>query len=252
MHLNPPCPAQGFCRTSKMELIMSSIAQSTVALVTGGNRGIGLAIVKALADQGLTVLMGCRNLAQAEKVAETIAGEVHPVELNLSGIDLLREQVNNISIRFPKVDILVNNAGVLSDTDYLYLTPTELMSSLQTNSIAPFQLMQHFGYKMKHNGVGRIVNVSSGWGASSGILDSPAAYAISKSCLNTLTQLAAQALGGRVKVNAMCPGWVRTAMGGAAATRSAEQGAQTAVWLATTEEAIPSGKFFRDQQIIPW
>lgn len=223
-----------------------------VALVTGGNRGIGLAIVKGLSELGITVLLGCRNLTEGKKAVANLDGDVHAVELDLSDVSQLTEQMKQISIRFPKVDILVNNAGVLVDTHYLHLSTDELMSSLQTNSIAPFQLMQHFGYRMKHNGYGRIVNVSSGWGASSGILDSPAAYAISKSCLNTITQLAAQAFGNEVKVNAMCPGWVRTAMGGASASRSPEQGAHTAIWLATTKHQLETGKFYRDQQIINW
>ena len=221
-------------------------------LVTGGNRGIGLATVKALSNKGFTVLMGCRDIAKGEELAKRLGENVHAIALDLSNAEQLQAQLDAISQRFNQIDVVINNAGVLDDTNYLDLTPEQLFASLQTNSIAPLQLMQHFGAKMKQNNGGRIINVSSGWGASSGILDAPAAYGISKSCLNTLTQLAAQALGNKVDVSAVCPGWVRTDMGGSSASRSPEQGADTIVWLATTEEKIQSGKFYRDRKVIPW
>jgi NAD(P)-dependent dehydrogenase (short-subunit alcohol dehydrogenase family) len=113
-------------------------------------------------------------------------------------------------------------------------------------------LIQVFGPAMKARGWGRIVNVSSGWGSFDEGLAGPAAYSISKATLNAVTFTFAPVLGPTVKINAVCPGWVRTRMGGQSATRSPEQGADTPIWLATLPDDGPTGGFFRDRQSIGW
>ncbi|MEO1171679.1 MAG: SDR family NAD(P)-dependent oxidoreductase, partial [Myxococcota bacterium] len=127
-----------------------------------------------------------------------------------------------------------------------------LETSMAVNALAPLLLSQRFGTGMKRRGAGRIVNLSSGWGSFAEGLTGPAAYSISKAALNAVTVSLAQALGPAVQVNAVCPGWVRTDMGGAGATRSPEEGADTAVWLATATELTETGGFFRDRRPIAW
>ncbi|TDF35003.1 SDR family NAD(P)-dependent oxidoreductase [Alteromonadaceae bacterium M269] len=223
-----------------------------VALVSGGNRGIGLAIVEGLAEQGMTVLLGCRDLAEGQGIAKTLTGDVQAVELDLATQQSVERCIGQISFSYPLVDILINNAAILDDSEFSDLTYDKLVESMHVNTFAPFLLSQHFGALMAKNGYGRIVNVSSGWGASSGLLDSPPAYGLSKSTLNALTRITAQANSGNVKVNVMCPGWVKTRMGGAAATRTPFGAAKTALWLANLEDDGPTGKFFRDNKEIDW
>lgn len=223
-----------------------------IALVTGGNRGIGKAIVESLAAQGLKVLLACRDKEDGLKVAREIHGDVSVVQLELSDPKKLIKQIRQIDAEYPHMDVLVNNAGVLEERDFSNLSSSDLMHSMQVNALAAYELMQFFGNRMANNGYGRIVNVSSGWGAFSDGLTGPAAYSISKATLNAITKVAANNYPESVKINALCPGWVRTRMGGASATRSPEAGAETAVWLATLDDKGPTGKFFRDKKQIEW
>lgn len=223
-----------------------------VALVTGGNRGIGLAIVKGLAEQGIKVLLGCRSIAEGKSAIEGFKGDIHIVLLDLSSQSSLEQCVSVIDETHPHIDILVNNAGILDETKIEHLTNEILMQSMQVNAMAPFFLMNHYGQRMKEKGMGRIVNVSSGWGSAGGLLSSPKAYGLSKSSLNDMTRIFAASFPDNVKVNAMCPGWVRTRMGGETATRTPDEGAETAIWLATLSEQGPTGYFFRDKRVIDW
>lgn len=223
-----------------------------IALVTGGNRGIGLAIVQRLAAEGYQVLLGCRDETAAAKAINSISGAVTAVRLDLSNPNTLNENLLHLCQRYPQIDILVNNAGILEPSEFTELSQPALANSLQVNTIGAFQVIQYVAKGMMHNGFGRIVNISSGWGAFSEGLTGPPAYAISKAALNALTVVAANALPSYIKVNAMCPGWVRTDMGGYAATRSAEEAADDAFWLITLDEQGPSGKFFRYKKRINW
>ncbi len=228
------------------------MANQKIALVTGGNRGIGLEIVKGLAAKGITVLLGCRDISKGNMSASDLKGNIHPVKLDLSTKQSIETDISSISHAFPTVDILVNNAAILIAEPVIELTYEQLAESLHVNTFAPFILSQFFAPRMLKNGYGRIVNISSGWGSSSGLLDSPLAYGVSKSALNDITKILANAFTGNIKINAMCPGWVRTSMGGPDADRSPEQGAETAIWLATLDDHAPSGQFFRDKTAIPW
>ncbi|MEM9551199.1 MAG: SDR family NAD(P)-dependent oxidoreductase [Pseudomonadota bacterium] len=204
------------------------------ALVTGANRGIGAAIADGLAAAGFTVHAGVRN-------PEDYAGRHHPVAIDLTAPE-------NVVLTAP-YDVLVNNAGVLWD-DRLFDDPSHFETSVDVMLRGPYHLIGQCLSHMEQHG-GRIINISSGWGSFSEGLGGGGAYAIAKAALNALTVIADRDTGPNVCVNTMCPGWVRTRMGGAAATRSVNEGADTALWLATVDPS-PSGKFFRDRQEINW
>ncbi|MCH2228491.1 MAG: SDR family NAD(P)-dependent oxidoreductase [Candidatus Caenarcaniphilales bacterium] len=147
----------------------------------------------------------------------------------------------------------MNNAAVLKQGDFLSVGSDEFLESLKVNFEAPFHLMRALVPEMVKNNYGRVVNLSSGWGAFADGLTGPAAYSVTKAAINALTLSLSQAITAtNVKVNSMCPGWVRTRMGGEGASRSPEEGAETVIWLATLEDDGPSGGFFRDKKLIDW
>ncbi len=223
------------------------------ALVTGANRGIGRAIAEALADRpDVQLIVAARRQADSERVVSELGEGLRAVALELSDPLRVAADARRIEDEFGDIDILVNNAGVLHPGSALEVDIAQVSESVAVNALAPLALSQVFGPGMRQRGWGRIVNVSSGWGSFSEGLDGPAAYAISKATLNAVTLSTAQALGRSVKVNAVCPGWVRTRMGGQAAARSPEEGAQTAVWLATLPSDGPTGGFWRDRRLIEW
>ncbi len=223
------------------------------ALVTGANRGIGKAIAGALAEQDdIRLLAAARRGEDAAQAAKEIGHGAAGVALDLSDPHAVAARARGIETEHGPVDILVNNAGILINGDAVEVDLADVGQSITVNALSPLALIQVLGVGMKKRGWGRIVNVSSGWGSFGEGLSGPAAYAISKATLNAVTLSSAQALGRQVKVNALCPGWVRTRMGGQAASRSPEQGADTAVWLATLPNDGPTGGFWRDRRLIEW
>lgn len=222
------------------------------ALVTGGNRGIGLAIVRGLAAMDLKVLLGSRDADQGRRAAAELGGTVEAVALDLSDRDVLRRQVAEIEERHGAIDVLVNNAGILERVGVLGAPDDDFDRSVRVNLMAPLDLIRLIVPGMVTRDYGRVVNLSSGWGSFAEGLGGPAPYAISKAALNALTVALARDLPATVKVNAMCPGWVRTGMGGPSATRSPEEGAETALWLASLPDDGPTGGFFRDRRPIDW
>lgn len=222
------------------------------ALVTGGNRGIGRAVVEALAQKGFRVILACRDFEEGFRLSREIGGDVSSVQLDLSEPKKMQKQISQIDATNSQIDILVNNAGVLDERHFSVLSYSDLIYSMQVNAFSAYELIQFFGNKMSQKGYGRIVNVSSGWGAFSDGLSGPAAYSISKATLNAITKVASRSFPSSVKINAMCPGWVRTRMGGNAATRAPEEVAETIIWLATLDSNGPNGQFFRDKKQIDW
>jgi NAD(P)-dependent dehydrogenase (short-subunit alcohol dehydrogenase family) len=227
---------------------------SRTALVTGGNRGIGLAIVRALAEEhGMAVLLGCRDLSAGKSAAAGIKGQVIPVEVDAGDDGTLRDQISALKAAHPEIDVLVNNAGVYPPGEVLAVAWPDLTEAFQVNVLGPWRLIQSLVPGMVKRRYGRIVNVSSGGGSfGEGLMPDHAAYGASKAALNALTKQLAEALPRTVKANALCPGWVKTRMGGAGAPRTPEQGADTAVWLATLPDDGPTGGFFRDRKPIEW
>lgn len=254
---------------------MSATSQSKkVALVTGGNRGIGFAISKQLALRGISVIIGSRDIRQGEAAAKSIAPPLaggttttttttfSAFELDVTDQHSVDKLTSTIHSKFGKLDILVNNAAVLLDETNNLPSKTDLQivkATLETNLIGAWRLCQSFVPMMKKNKYGRIVNVSSGAGALATIQQSlyAPAYSLSKSSLNVLTIMLANELRreketANILVNAVDPGWVRTDMGGPTAPRSVEEGADTAVWLATLPDRGPTGGFFFDRKRIEW
>ncbi len=223
------------------------------ALVTGANRGIGLAIARALSQRPwVRVLAGVRRADDAAEVTGDIGGGAVGVKLDLSDPLAVAATASKLEQQHGPIDILINNAGILLPGDAARIPVADLIESLHVNATSPFALMRELGAGMRERGWGRIVNLSSGWGSFDEGLSGPAAYSISKATLNAATLSMAQALGSAVKVNAVCPGWVRTRMGGMAASRSPEEAADTPVWLAMLPDDGPTGGFWRDRRLIEW
>ncbi|MEX0325341.1 MAG: SDR family NAD(P)-dependent oxidoreductase [Puniceicoccaceae bacterium] len=223
------------------------------ALVTGGNRGIGKAIVAGLARMNeFNVLLGSRSLEKGRAAASQLEGDIVPVELDLADREILGRQMEAILGEYGTIDILVNNGAILREGNVLEVSPADFEESLRVNAIAAFDLIRHVVPGMEAAGFGRIVNVSSGWGSFREGLGGPLAYSVSKATLNAITMVAARDLPACIKINTMCPGWVRTEMGGMNADRSPEEGADTAIWLATLPDDGPTGGTFRDRQPIEW
>jgi NAD(P)-dependent dehydrogenase (short-subunit alcohol dehydrogenase family) len=224
------------------------MSEQPVALVSGASRGIGAEIARQLAaDHGFLVFAGAREPADVE----TLDG-IEPIELDVTDqatVDAARERIEADPGR---LDALVNNAGVYGDpigaADYDLERAHEV---LEVNTFGPWRLTQAFLPLLRRSEHPRVVDVSSGAGQLSEMNGGRAAYRLSKAALNALTRTLASDERW-LKVNTMCPGWVRTDMGGSAAPRSVEAGADTAVWLATLPDDGPTGGFFRDHKPIPW
>ncbi len=229
-----------------------------VAVVTGANRGIGFEVCRQLAQKGIHVILTSRDEARGRAAAQMLQAErldvgYHPLDVtDRESIRRLREFVE---ATYGRLDILVNNAGVYLDDRHRLLDVEfdVLRLTMDTNAYGPLLLTQAFVPLMKQGGYGRIVNVSSGIGELSDLGSSWPAYRLSKILLNLQTRIIAGELRGtNILINAMCPGWVRTDMGGPGAPRSVEQGADTAVWLATLPDGGPQGGYFRDRRPIEW
>jgi NAD(P)-dependent dehydrogenase (short-subunit alcohol dehydrogenase family) len=224
-------------------------------LVTGGNRGIGLAIVRKLAEFGNSVLLGSRDWEAGENAAALLRRsglDVSPLHLDLTAAATIDAAAKDIEKSGRSVDVLINNAGVLHEGPLLDLTDAEIAEAIAVHLTGPIRLLRSVVPKMIARAYGRIVNVSSGWGSFAEGMGGPGDYGITKAALNALTVRLAKEVPSSVKVNAMCPGWVRTRMGGEGATRTPDEAAATAVWLATLPDGGPTGEFFRDQQRIEW
>jgi NAD(P)-dependent dehydrogenase (short-subunit alcohol dehydrogenase family) len=234
-----------------------------MALVTGSNRGIGFEIAKQLAMKGIKVILTSRNSANGEAAVRKLARDgvkkVVAMELDVSNQVSVDNLLDKVEKTFGRLDILVNNAAIFIDREDVVASNADLetvKATLETNLIGAWRMCKAFIPLMKKNGFGRIVNVSSGAGEFEYMATSGGywpAYSVSKASLNALTvMLASELKGTNILVNAVCPGWVRTDMGGPNATRSVEEGAATPVWLATMADGEPTGHNYYDKKQINW
>jgi NAD(P)-dependent dehydrogenase (short-subunit alcohol dehydrogenase family) len=208
-----------------------------------------------LGELGHSVLIGARRLDAGEEAAESLRRlglDATPVHVDLSKPATIDAAIDRHHATGRSVDVLVNNAGVLHEKPVLDLSDEEIADSIAVHLTGPLRLLRALVPPMLERGYGRIVNMSSGWGSFAQGLGGPGLYGVTKAALNALTVRLADELPMSIKVNAMCPGWVRTRMGGQGARRTPEAGADTAVWLATLPDAGPTGGFFRDRKPIRW
>ncbi|GAA2605187.1 MULTISPECIES: SDR family NAD(P)-dependent oxidoreductase [Streptomyces] len=227
--------------------------QDRTALVTGANRGIGLETARRLVVAGLDVVLAARDPARGRDAARTLGSpRVRVEELDVTDAMSVTACAERLADDGVAVDVLVNNAGIYPTDGFFSLDEDTLLRALDVNLMGAFRTCRAFCPGMARRGYGRVVNVSSGLGALTGNVPSPAAYGVSKAALNALTLVVSAAVPQAVKVNAVCPGWVRTDMGGRGAPTSVEQGADTVAWLALLPDSGPTGGFFRDRKRIDW
>lgn len=225
-----------------------------VALVTGGNRGIGLEAGRQLAALGFTVLLGTRDPAKGEAAARQLGGKVEAIALDVAAVDAAALAAAEIERRFGRLDVLVNNAAIHYDPRARALKPdwTVIREAFETNVFGAWRIAAACAPLLSTSGHGRLVNVSSEGGSLASMGAGAPAYSTTKATLNALTCiLAAELRGAGVLVNAICPGWVATDMGGPGG-RPVAQGAAGIVWAATLPDDGPTGGFFRDGKRLPW
>jgi NAD(P)-dependent dehydrogenase (short-subunit alcohol dehydrogenase family) len=235
------------------------MAAKKIAIVTGGNRGLGREIARQLMKEDVFVVIGARDQAKGNEAIEAIRGRrsnavCYPLDVN--DTKSVRRFVEAVDKNHGAPRILVNNAGVYPEaTDAKIVdTPTSMWrETFETNLFGAVRMCREVVPLMKSVRTGRIVNISSGLGQLHRMGEGSAAYRVSKAALNALTcTLAAEVAGTGILVNSMSPGWVKTDMGGEEAPRSVEEGAETAVWLCMLPSNGPTGQFFRDRKQIPW
>ena len=233
--------------------------QKKIAVVTGGNKGVGFAICRRLAEEGVLVVLTARSAKRGEAACRKLQGDGHDVRfhpLDVTEEDAPKKLAVFLEAEFGRLNILVNNAAILLDERLTALTigTDSLRETMETNLYGPLHICQALAPLMKRNRHGRIVNVSSWYGSLKEMRGGGyAGYRISKAALNALTCILADDLRGTgILVNAACPGWVRTDMGGSGGPKSPEEGADTPVWLAQLPEGGPTGSFFQDRKHHPW
>ncbi|MBA2376490.1 MAG: SDR family oxidoreductase [Actinomycetota bacterium] len=233
-----------------------NMEEKRVALVSGGNRGIGLEVCRQLADdEGLVVLLGSRDEEKGREAAEKLSGEVRVRRLDVTDQKSVDDLISSIRDEFGRLDVLVNNAGVANDRGQSGVEADldRVRDAIEANLLGAWRLTEAAIPLMREDGYGRIVNISSGLGAINEMGGGSPAYRVSKAGLNALTRIFASELRGTgILVNSVCPGWVRTDMGTESASRTVEDGADTPVWAATLPNNGPTGGFYRDRRPIEW
>ena len=238
-------------------------SESKTALVTGGNKGIGFAICKGLLDAGFDIFLAARSTDKGKAAVEKLStndNSIQLVELDVTDDESIKSAVNSVNKITDSLDVLVNNAAIYPDlrgaeqgVNILTVSRDLLTKTMNTNAFSPIGITQAFLPLLEKADNPKVINVSSGNGQLDGLSANVPSYSLSKLALNGATILLADALRSRnIAVYAMCPGWVKTDMGGSSAPRTPEQGADTAIWLATEATMQESGKFFRNRTEQPY
>jgi NAD(P)-dependent dehydrogenase (short-subunit alcohol dehydrogenase family) len=229
-----------------------------IALVTGGNRGIGFEVCRQLAERDFVVLLTARDAAKARGAAKKLGnfGTVEPLALDVADTASIPKAAAEVVSRYGYLDVLVNNAGINYDTwetvEHADINGT-VMETITTNLLGPWRVCQAFLPLLRKSRAGRIVNVSSELGSLAEMGAGPPAYQVTKAALNAMTRtLAGELRSAHILVNAVCPGWVATDMGGAGAPRSVDKGAASIIWAATLPDNGFTGGFFRDGKPLLW
>jgi len=219
------------------------------ALVTGGNRGIGLEVVRQLGERGCEVLLGARDLDAGEAAAASL-GLPAVTAITIDVAEPASVAAARDAVGPQGVDIVVNNAGV---NPRGRVTEADAERAWQVNVFGVWRVTQAFLPPMRARGWGRIVNVSTEVATDARASRGGGIYRTTKVAMNALTRVLAEDLAGSgILVNAISPGWCRSDMGGADAPRSAAQGAASIVWGVTLPDDGPSGGFFQDGEELPW
>jgi NAD(P)-dependent dehydrogenase (short-subunit alcohol dehydrogenase family) len=231
---------------------------SKIALVTGANRGLGFEVARQLGENGFHVFLSARHREAGKKAAAELQKQnlsVSFIELDTANPESIQQAARAVAAQIDHLDVLINNAAILKDENLsiLQIDSALMQKTLVTNAIGPLLVAQAFHALLAKSADARIVNVSSGSGSLNEMRTYAPAYSISKTALNAVTvQLAFAFQSSGIAVNSVCPGWVRTDMGGRGAPRSVEKGADTIIWLATAAPKKLTGKFLRDRKIIAW
>ncbi len=226
-------------------------------LITGANKGIGFEIARQLGKKAFKIWLGARNAKRGQQAEQRLQDEgisATFVELDVSQQDSIQQAFQFVKPHLQKLDVLINNAGILLDQgdSLLQMPPAQVETTMKINALGPLYVTRAFLPIMAKGS--RVINVSSGAGAiCDGMNTWAPIYSISKTTENAITMQLAHALQSRgISVNAVCPGWVRTDMGGSGASRSVEKGAETPVWMATELAQDISGQFFKDMLERSW
>jgi NAD(P)-dependent dehydrogenase (short-subunit alcohol dehydrogenase family) len=225
---------------------------STISLVTGANRGIGREVCRQLAELGHTVILTARDPGAAAEAAQAVRAE--PMRLDVTDRASVADAADWTRQRYGKLDVVVNNAAITYDTWQRAVTAdlTVVREAAETNLYGPWLMVQEFLPLLRNSDHPRIVNVSSEAASLAGMGGGTPAYTASKVALNALTRMLADELRrDRILVNAVCPGWVATDMGGPGG-RPVTEGAASVVWAATLPDSGPTGGLFRDGRPLPW
>lgn len=236
-------------RVGPMRIPLHASLEGQVALVTGANRGIGHDIARRLQDHGATVFGSVRG------EDAHVADGVQRIRFDVTDDAAVRDAIARIRDETGRLDILVNNAGIWGRSDIFHEADMAEIDRVLAANLRGAMMVTHEALPLLlERPDGRIVNVSSGSGSfHDGLTPRNFGYGISKAALNAFTLSLHGAYGSAgVLANSVCPGWVRTDMGGQAASRSIDKGAETPVWLARFQAGAPAGRFWRDQRPIPW
>lgn len=233
------------------------MAKDRIALVTGANKGIGYEIARQLDEKGYLVLVGARKVEAGKQAVASLqkgGAKAEFVEIDVSNHASIQKAAKTVAAQFDHIDALVNNAAIMEDKNNITEVSDDLLlQTLKTNTFGPLLATQAFLPLLAKSSQASIVNMSSGLGQLSDMGDTYPAYSISKTSLNAVTRQFAAALRDKgITVNSVCPGWVKTDMGGPNATRTVQQGADTVTWLVTEAPRDLTGQFLRDRNVILW